>query len=83
MPKILEAVALNAGNRRLCILFLDEWPKGPAKDRRVTVGDEEFELLVVHHDGGDRIHDEPCVGIELTGRDIDVAWFEGKELQRI
>ena len=83
MAKILEAVALNAGNRRLCILFLDEWPKGPAKDRWATIGNEEFELLVVHHDGGDRIHDEPCVGIELTGRDIDAAWFEGKELQRV
>lgn len=83
MPRILEAVAQNAGNRRLCILFLDQWPKGPAKDRRVTVGDEEFGLLVVHHDGGDRIHDEPRVGIELIGRDIDAAWFEGKELQAL
>lgn len=83
MPKILKAVALNAGNRRLCILFLDEWPKGPAKDLRGTIEGEEFELLTVYLDGGGKIHDEPCVGIELTGRDIDAAWFEGKELQAL
>ena len=81
MPKILEAIPLSAGERRLCILFLDEWPNVPAKDPRCTVEGEEFELLIVHLDGGDKIHDEPRVGIELTGRDIDAAWFEGKELQ--
>ncbi len=83
MPKILKAVALNAGNRRLCILFLDEWLKGPVKDLRGAIEGEEFELFAVHLDGGGKIHDEPRVGIELTGRDIDAAWFEGKELQAL
>ena len=83
MPKILEAVALNAGDRKLCILFLDEWPKGPAKDLRGTVEGEEFELFPVRLDGGGRIHNEPRVGIELTGRDTDATWFEGKELQTL
>lgn len=81
MPKILKAVALNAGNRRLCILFLDQWPKGPSKGRLGAVDSEVFELGIVHLDGGGKIHNEPRVSIELTGRDIDAAWFEGKELQ--
>lgn len=83
MPEILEAVALNAGNRRLCILFLDEWPRGPSKGRLRAVDGEVFELDIVHLDGDSKIHDEPRVGIELTGRDIDAAWFEGKELQAL
>lgn len=83
MPKISETVALNAGNRRLCILFLDEWPKGPSKGQLEAVDGEVFELGIVHLDGGGKIHDEPRVGIELTGRDIDAAWFEGKELQAL
>ena len=83
MPRILEAIPVSAGNRKFCILFLDEWPKGPAKGLRGAIESEEFELLTVHLDGGGRIHCEPCVGIELTGRDIDAAWFEGKELQAL
>lgn len=83
MPKILKAAALSAGNRRLCILFLDERPKGPAKDLRGTIEGEEFELHIVHLDGGGRIHDEPRVGVELTERVIDATWFEGKEPQTL
>ena len=83
MPKILEAIPVSAGNRKFCTLFLDEWPKGPAKGLRGTVEGEEFELFPMRLDGGGRIHREPCVGIELTGRDIDVAWFDGKELQAL
>lgn len=83
MPKILEAVALNTGDRRLCILFLDEWPIGPSKGQLGAVDGEVFELGAVYLDGGGRIHDEPRVGIELTGRNINATWFEGKELQTL
>ena len=83
MPRILEAIPVSAGNRKFCTLFLDEWPKGPAKGLRGAVEGEEFELFPVHLDGGGRIHNEPRVGIELTRRDIDATWFEGKELQTL
>lgn len=83
MPKIVEALPLNIGERRYCVLFLDEWPHGPANSKRGKIDDEEFELHIVFLDGGGRIHNEPRVGIEISGRDIDPHWFADKELQLI
>lgn len=83
MPRIINAAPVPVRGRSLCILFLDEWPKGTGRERRGEVDGEVFELLCVMLDGGGRIHDEPRVGVETTGRDITPEWFMGKELREL
>lgn len=81
MPRTIDVVPVPIPDRSLCILFLDEWPKGTGRERRGEVDGEVFELLSVMLDGGGRMHDEPRVAVEITGRDIDPEWFIGKKLR--
>ena len=83
MPTIIEAHAISVGNRTFCVLFLDEWPKGPMKGIQGEVEGERFELDSVFLDGGGKIHDEPRVGIEITSRSVSADWFAGKEMGEI